>query len=80
LFTRLQHGQYLINPRLALRMEGDWRGIYDLLVPDRLGVTLRELEPWMHHDWNPNTYRETAIEQLRTMIERLAQSEDKAVP
>ncbi|WP_295585439.1 ankyrin repeat domain-containing protein [uncultured Lamprocystis sp.] len=80
LFTRLQHGQYLINPRLALRMEGDWRGIYDLLVPDRLGVALRELEPWMHHDWNPNTYRETAIEQLRTMIERLAQSEDKAVP
>ena len=46
LFLRERHGQYLIDPRLALRVEGEWRPIYDLLVPDRLGSALRDLEFW----------------------------------
>lgn len=41
LFVRMGHGQYLINPRLALKIEGEWRNIYDLLCSDRLAA------PWV---------------------------------
>jgi len=36
LFLRIGHGQYLPNPRLALRVAGEWRTLYELLVPQRL--------------------------------------------
>ena len=75
LFLRVRRGQYLINPRLALRVEGEWRDIYDLLVPDRLGATLQTLEPWMGRTYDPNTYREQAIDRLRNLIKSLARGE-----
>ena len=77
LFLRMEHGQYLINPLLALRVEGEWRAIYDLLVPDRLDVALREQESWWREDWNPNTYREKAIAQLRGMIADLPKAQGR---
>ena len=76
----MNHGQYLINPLLALRVEGEWCRIYDLLVPDRLAVALLDLEPWMAERWNPNIYQDRAIEQLRTMIADLARSGTKPEP
>jgi hypothetical protein len=75
LFLRVRRGQYLINPRMALRVEGEWRDIYDLLVPERLGATLRTLETWMGRTYDPNTYREQAINRLRDLIRSLARGE-----
>lgn len=37
LFKRLKHGHYVINPRLAVLAEGEWRNVYDLLSLDALG-------------------------------------------
>ncbi|WP_295385945.1 hypothetical protein [uncultured Thiodictyon sp.] len=75
LFLRIRRGQYLINPSLALRVEGEWRAIYDILIPERLGVTLRESQPWMGPKWDPNAYQERAMEQLRAMIVGLGRGE-----
>lgn len=36
LFYRVLRGYYIFNPKLALRVEGEWVNIYDLLVIDRL--------------------------------------------
>jgi hypothetical protein len=37
LFFRVKHGNYVINPRLSVRVAGEWRAIYDLLSLDALG-------------------------------------------
>jgi len=36
LFLRVKHGHYVINPRLRMRVEGEWRRIYDLLSFDMI--------------------------------------------
>ncbi|MGZ8183823.1 MAG: UvrD-helicase domain-containing protein [Methylobacter sp.] len=36
LFYRVLRGYYIFNPKLAVRVEGEWVNIYDLLVIDRL--------------------------------------------
>jgi hypothetical protein len=33
----VKHGNYVINPRLSVRVAGEWRAIYDLLSLDALG-------------------------------------------
>jgi len=78
LFLRIRRGQYLINPRLALRVEGEWRGIYDLLVTERLGAELQDVASWMGRQWDPNLQRERAIDHLRDMIKDLARGEPMA--
>jgi hypothetical protein len=78
LFQRLHHGQYVINPRLALRVEGDWRRIYELLSPDRLAGQLREPVRWAGQVWDRNADMQRAIEALRSMLKAL--SDGAAVP
>ena len=34
LFFRMRRGNYIINPKLSLRVEGEWINIYDLLNMD----------------------------------------------
>nr|VFJ56473.1 MAG: Superfamily I DNA or RNA helicase [Candidatus Kentron sp. DK] len=36
LFLRIKRGHYLINPKLSVRVEGQWRRIYDLLSPEMI--------------------------------------------
>lgn len=36
LFYRVRTGYYILNPNLALKVEGEWINIYDLLLLDRL--------------------------------------------
>jgi len=36
LFLRVKHGHYIINPGLSLRLEGEWRAIYELLSFDMI--------------------------------------------
>ena len=71
LFLRLRHGQYLINPRLALRVEGEWRRIYSLLQPQRLAAELRDAVHWGTFVWDPNTEAEQAMTELRTLLKDL---------
>ena len=68
---RVRHGQYLINPELALRVEGDWRRIYELLSLDRLAGQLRDPLHWADQVWDLNADRQRAIEALRTLLKAL---------
>ena len=38
LFLRMKHGQYIVNPCLCLRVEGEWVRIYELLSFDMISV------------------------------------------
>lgn len=75
LFLRVRRGQYLINPQLALRVEGDWRRIYDLLLPDRLAGQLRDPIRWADQVWDLNADMQRSIEELRTLIRELNDSD-----
>lgn len=47
LFALYRHqGQYLFNPQLSLRIEGDWRRIYERLQPQRRASQLRDPIRW----------------------------------
>jgi hypothetical protein len=71
LFLRVRHGQYLINPQLALRVEGDWSRIYELLSLDRLAGQLRDPLHWADQVWDLNADRQRAIVALRTLLKDL---------
>ncbi len=47
LFIRMRQGNYLFNPRLSLRVEGQWRNIYDVLNVKMLYVRfdLKKIDP-----------------------------------
>ena len=75
LFLRVRHGQYLINPQLALRVEGEWCRIYELLSPDRLAGELRDTMIWGRQVWDPNADRQRAIDALRNMIQKMSNGE-----
>ena len=71
LFLRKSRGQYLINPDLALRVEGDWRRIYELLSPERLAGELHDTLHWAGKVWDLNADRQRSIESLRAMLRDL---------
>jgi hypothetical protein len=48
LFLRVKHGHYVINPGLSLRVEGEWRNIYQLLSFDMIA--------YEHQDDQQNSY------------------------
>jgi hypothetical protein len=75
LFKRLLHGQYVINPQLALRVEGDWQKIYSLLSPQRLAPQLRDPIRWGAHVWDPNANAERAIASLREQLQAFTDNE-----
>jgi hypothetical protein len=77
LFLRIRQGQYLINPRLLLRIEGEWRSIYSVLEPMRLAGQLRDLIRWGDQVWDPNVRADEAISELRELLLQLAS--DQAV-
>lgn len=55
LFLRIKHGHYMINPKLSLRVEGEWRNVYDLLCFDRVAHPFFEAERgsyWAKYDYN----------------------------
>lgn len=80
LFKRWKLGQYIINPQLALRVEGDWRRIYDLLAPRRLAPQLREVEHWGRFIFDPNSKAEAAIARLRDELAKLTTTSDADGP
>jgi hypothetical protein len=76
----VRHGQYLINPQLALRVEGDWRRIYELLSLDRLAGQLRDPLHWADQVWDLNADRQRAIVALRTLLKGLNDGEGVPEP
>jgi len=68
----VRHGQYLLNPSLALRVEGEWRRIYELLIPQRLAGELIDPVRWGSYVWDRNPDRESAIQALRVLIASLS--------
>ncbi|KOR31086.1 hypothetical protein TI04_02630 [Achromatium sp. WMS2] len=38
LFLRISRVKYIINPKVAVRIAGEWHNIYDLLLAQRLGI------------------------------------------
>ncbi|KAA6182220.1 hypothetical protein F2Q65_18235 [Thiohalocapsa marina] len=77
LFKRMQHGQYVINPLLALRVEGEWRKIYQVLSPQRLASRHRDPLRWGDHVYDPNEWSERALEQLRRQLQTLSDPDAK---
>jgi hypothetical protein len=71
LFLRVRHGQYLINPQLALRVEGGWRRIYELLSLERLAGQLCDPLHWAGQVWDLNADRQSAIVALRKLLKDL---------
>jgi hypothetical protein len=78
LFLRVSHGQYLLNPELALRVEGEWRRIYELLSPERLAGQLQEPVHWAGRVWDFNAQRERAVDGLCALLKEL--NEGKGLP
>ena len=74
LFERWAHGQYVINPQLALRIEGEWRRVYEVLHPERLAAELTETFSLGGHTWDPNSHAERMVAGLR---ERLRQAGER---
>jgi hypothetical protein len=53
LFYRVLRGAYIFNPKLALKVEGEWINIYDLLSIDKLAPHYEDRQGWwQHHDFN----------------------------
>ena len=55
----------------ALRVEGDWRRIYELLSPDRLAGKLRDPLRWAGEVWDLNADRQRAIVTLRALLQEM---------
>ncbi len=50
LFYRIKRGHYIINPRLSVRVEGEWRNVYELLNLDTIGFEYVEGSPYFDRD------------------------------
>lgn len=70
LFYRVRRGFYIFNPSLAIRVEGEWVNIYDLLSIDRLAPTYETRQDWWRMDYNVwNEERMAACKQeLKALI------------
>ncbi len=78
LFRRVRHGQYLLNPQLALRVGGEWRPIYELLVPARLAPKRREIVRWgQGESYDPNPRLEKVIDRLVGFLVSLSQEQEE---
>ena len=69
LFRRIKHGHYIINPQLSVRVEDEWRNIYDLLSLDLLGYRRKEEADYYYY--NPNERMEQQLKEFRTLVRRL---------
>jgi UvrD/REP helicase N-terminal domain len=73
LFRRIKHGHYLINPQLAVWIEGEWRNIYDLLSLDALGYRRREMRDF--YPFDPNARLQYQLDQFKTLVKQLRDGE-----
>jgi len=77
LFRRLKHGHYIINPQLAVWVEGDWRNMYDVLSLDALGYRYQDRRAWYAVD--PHERMQGQLQHFKTVIKQLQAGEETAV-
>ena len=77
LFRRLKHGHYIINPKLAVWVEGVWRPIYELLSLDALGYRRHDRYEWYAFD--PHERMQGQLQHFKTLIKQLQEGEEDAV-
>lgn len=69
LFLRVKHGHYVINPRLRMRVEGEWRRIYDLLSFDMIAHPFSD--PKEHAYWADLDFNVIYQQQIERFAERV---------
>jgi hypothetical protein len=77
LFRRLKHGHYIINPQLAVWVEGAWRNIYDVLSLDALGYRRQDRRDW--YDFDPHERMQHQLQHFKTLVTQLQEGEEAAV-
>ncbi len=70
LFYRVLRGAYIFNPKLTLKVEGEWVNIYELLSIDKLAPPYEaRQEWWQHHDLN--VYAENNMAVGKSLLKQL---------
>jgi hypothetical protein len=77
LFRRIKQGHYIINPKLAIWAEGNWRNIYDLLSLDAIGYRRRDMSDFYYFD--PNEAMQRQLQRFRTLVKQFQDGEDEPV-
>jgi hypothetical protein len=77
LFRRLKHGHYIINPQLAVWVEGDWRNMYDVLSLDALGYRYQDRRAWYAVD--SHARMQGQLQHFKTVIKQLQVGEEAAM-
>ncbi len=77
LFRRLKHGHYIINPQLAVWVEGAWRNIYDVVPLDALGYGRQDRRDW--YDFDPHERMHGQLQHFKTLVKQLQKGEEAAV-
>jgi UvrD/REP helicase N-terminal domain len=77
LFRRLKHGHYIINPKLAVWVEGAWRPLYELLSLDALGYRRQERYEWYAFD--PHERMQEQLQHFKTVVKQLQAGEEDAL-
>jgi len=70
LFLRMRRGHYIINPKLSVRVEGEWRKIYDLLSLDM--VAYKHLQHYFFDGLRFNRRADEQLQQFRDKVRVLA--------
>ena len=77
LFRRLKQGHYIINPQLAVWVEGDWRNMYDVLSLDALGYRRQERRDGYYFD--PHERMQHQLQHFKTLVKQLQDGEEASV-
>ena len=77
LFRRLKHGHYIINPKLAVWVEGAWHPLYELLSLDALGYRRQERYEWYAFD--PHERMQEQLQHFKTVVKQLQAGEEDAL-
>ncbi|MES9884504.1 MAG: UvrD-helicase domain-containing protein [Sedimenticola sp.] len=74
LFLRVERGHYIINPGLSLRVEGEWRSIYELLSFDKISHVHEDHQPYWHKDFDYNAVAQHQIKRYAGRIKAYAET------
>ncbi|HEB94644.1 MAG TPA: hypothetical protein ENI94_14555 [Gammaproteobacteria bacterium] len=67
LFLRVKHGHYIINPTLSLRVEGEWKNIFELLSFDMIAHVHADKNSY----WNGYDYNAMSQEQIERFADKI---------
>jgi hypothetical protein len=73
LFIRMRQGNYTLNPRLSLRVEGEWRNIYDVLDVNMLFIRLDHTKAPREYIARMEDMARENMRRLRTWLDRMRQ-------